>query len=108
MNMNNLTTEPMMATTRNSFIASCKSSCKKLLAGIQNIKTALLNEFRQHTFAQEHQLALALNEAEALAYETGFPLLTFPVLAREKVQAVAAWRRQQNKVRQESYELLAA
>ena len=91
-----------------SLVSACKAACKKLLAGLQNIKASLLNEFLQHTFVQEHQLELALNEAEALAYETGFPLLTFPVLAREKVQALAAWRRQQNKVRRQSYELLAA
>lgn len=107
MNMNHLTHEPL-SNARPSLVTVCKATCKKMLARLQNIKAGLLNEFRQHTFAQEHQLQLALNEAEALAYETGFPLLTFPVLAREKIQAVATWRRQQNRVRLQSYELLAA
>ena len=42
---------------------------------------------------------LALNEAEALAHQTGFPFLVFPALAREKVEAVAAWNRHQWMVR---------
>jgi len=95
-------------TTRTSFVATCTGSCRKFLARLQNIKTKLLGEFRQNTFNQERLLQLALNEAEALAYDSGFPLLTFPVLAREKVQAVAAWGRQQNRVRRESFHRLAA
>jgi hypothetical protein len=108
MNMNINLHNDSPTTRRSSFLEACTSSCKKLLAGIQNIKAALLNEFRQTTFGQERLLQLALNEAEALAYETGFPLLTFPVLAREKVQAVAAWGRQQNRVRRESFERMVA
>jgi hypothetical protein len=106
--MNNSLLNNSVSVRGNFFVEACTTSCKKLLAGIQNIKATLLNEFRQTTFGQERLLQLALNEAEAMAYETGFPLLTFPVLAREKVQAVAAWRRQQNRVRRESFERMVA
>ena len=34
---------------------------------------------------------LALNEAEALAWQTEFPELVFPTLAQEKARKVAAW-----------------
>jgi hypothetical protein len=45
-------------------------------------------------------LRLALNEADALAWQTGFPHLVFPVLAAEKAQDAARWRlRQQNLLR---------
>ncbi len=44
-------------------------------------------------------LHLALNEAEALAWQTGFPELVFPVLAREKVSNLAAWRNRQHFIR---------
>lgn len=40
-------------------------------------------------------LTLALNEAEALAWQTGLPQLFFPALAEEKVQAAVRWNRRQ-------------
>src|SRR5579872_5306556 len=90
------------------FIAACTASCKRLLARIQSIKAALLNEFGPSAFSRGHLLQLALNEAEALAHETGFPLLTFLTLAREKLQAVAAWQMHQQTVRRSSFARLAA
>lgn len=96
------------ANTAAAFVAACTASCKKLLTRIQSIKTALLNEFGQSAFKQDRMLQLALNEAEALAHETGFPLLTFPILAREKLQGVAAWRMRQQNVRRSSFARLAA
>jgi hypothetical protein len=91
-----------------SFFAACKGACRKLLTRLQNTKNAVLSEFRQSTFNHERLLHLALNEAEALAYETGVPYLTFPLLAREKAQAVADWGRKQSRVRRESFHRLAA
>jgi hypothetical protein len=41
----------------------------------------------------------ALDEAEAIAWQTDFPQLIFPTLAREKVEAAALWHRQQRGVR---------
>lgn len=38
---------------------------------------------------------LALNEAEALAWQTGFPELVFPTLAQEKARKVADWLKHQ-------------
>lgn len=105
--MNN-TLQQALLTPAGPLFAACTASCKKLLTRLQSIKTALFREFRQGLFGQDHLLQLALNEAEALAYETGFPLLTFPALAREKVQAVAAWRRHQQSVRRASIERWAA
>jgi len=42
---------------------------------------------------------LALNEAEALAWETEFPHLVFPALALEKVHGVAKWHGHQRSIR---------
>jgi len=94
--------------TEAPFLAACTACGKKLMARIQSVKSTLLSEFGQWAFGQEHLLQLALNEAEALAHETGFPLLTFPTLAREKVQAVAAWQLHQQGVRRASFGRLAA
>jgi hypothetical protein len=47
---------------------------------------------RQYSSFAEQQIRLfrsALNEAEALAWETGFPHLVFPTLAMEKVRSLA-------------------
>ena len=38
---------------------------------------------------------LVLNEAEAIAWQTGWPDLVFPALAEEKLQALSAWHRAQ-------------
>jgi len=47
----------------------------------------------------ERMLQLALNEAEAVAWQTDYPHLLFPELAMEKVQAVASWNHRQTAVR---------
>ncbi len=69
---------------------ACLSSCLKLVAQMNKAKHAILTEFNGTVQAQEHLLQLALNEAEALAWQTGFPQLVFPDLALEKAQAVVA------------------
>lgn len=51
-------------------------------------------------FEQQPRLFhLALNEAEALAWESGFPELIFPLLAQEKAGKLAAWHARQQSVR---------
>ena len=90
------------------FITACSASCQKLVNKLQLVKKGLLSEFRHRVDAQDRMLQLALNEAEALARETGFPLLTFPVLAREKAESVAAWRDRQQAIRRSAIQRLAA
>ncbi|SRR6266536_958518 len=58
---------------------------------------------REFAWLHRHQprlLQLALNEAEALAWQTGYPQLVFPVLALEKAVGVATWHFRQQSVRQ--------
>jgi len=61
-------------------------------------KNALVSEFRDAMGNHEQLLVQALNEAEAIAWQTDFPQLIFPTLAREKVEAAALWHRQQRRV----------
>ncbi len=83
-------------TTAGATIAkACLVSCQKLFAQIQKTKDAILAEFREALGAQQQLLRLALNEAEALAWQTGYPQLVFPTLAAEKAQAVATWHARQ-------------
>lgn len=59
-------------------------------------KEALLREFIAESNTDGRLLRLALNEAEALACQSGFPELIFPLLAIEKAQAVRAWSKRQS------------
>jgi hypothetical protein len=69
------------------------------LERVNHAKEAVLAEWSSALRTQQHALRLALNEAEALAWETMYPHLVFPTLATEKVQAVAAWSDHQQRVR---------
>ena len=67
--------------------------------GVAAVRTLIEEEFPSLRNLQPHVLELALNEAAALAWQTGFPDLFFPLLAMEKVCAVAAWHLRQQLVR---------
>ena len=78
-----------------SFRHVCSTSCKKLIARLQRSRQAIFREFKDSFAVPEHLLRLALNEAEAVAWQTGFPALFFPALATEKAQAAVAWQERQ-------------
>ena len=77
---------------------ACVGTCQKLVAQIQKTKNTIFTEFRATRAAHEQLLRLALNEAEALAWQTEFPQLVFPTLAREKAEAIAAWETRQRSI----------
>jgi hypothetical protein len=104
--MKNTETTKSNGTVKN-LSAACVASCRKLVAQIAEAKENLLAEFR-HTFsAPERLIRLALNEAEAAAWETDFPQLFFPTLAQEKIQAVATWSAHQQTIRGSRAQLAA-
>ena len=70
---------------------ACLKSCKRLLARISRARDAIFAEARDTLMVRDPMLRLALNEAEALAWQTLYPHLFFPALATEKVQEAAAW-----------------
>ena len=74
-------------------------ACRRLTAHISRTKEKLLIEFKGTFRAHEHLLRLALNEAEALAWQTDYPQLVFADLAIEKAQAVADWQQKQARLR---------
>jgi hypothetical protein len=78
----------------------CLRSCQKLLAHVGRIKTTILAEWQGRLKDHERILKLALNEAEALAWETPYPHLVFPTLAMEKAQGARDWVRHQQRIRQ--------
>jgi len=92
-----------------TFANACLASCQKVLARIRKAKEAIFTESQAALGTQEHLLRLALNEAEALAWQTAYPDLVFPDLATEKVRAVIAWQsRQQARWRNAPIATLAA
>jgi len=73
----------------------CFETCLQVLARVEQSRQAILAEFGPVLAPREHLLHLAINEAEALAWQTEYPHLLFPTLAVEKVQSAAAWHEQQ-------------
>jgi hypothetical protein len=86
------------------FATLCLNSCRKLLDRIDKVKQAVLDEFRDTIDAHNQMLRLAVNEAEALAWETDYPHLVFPALAHEKAEAVTSWETRQQEIRQSQRE----
>ena len=82
-----------------AFGKTCVASCEKILARIKATKEAIFAESSQALKSRARLLRLALNEAEAMAWQTMFPHLVFPTLATEKIQAVIAWDALQQSVR---------
>jgi hypothetical protein len=76
----------------------CLRFCRKILAQIRKAKDSIFAEARGTLHTHERMLQLALNEAEAIAWQTEYPHLVFPALAAEKVHAVADWNRHQQSV----------
>lgn len=73
-----------------------------------NIKNDLVREFGTSLSGNGPLLKAVLNEAEALAWQTGYPHLLFPVLAEEKAAAVNLWAARQRRVRHASREIALA
>lgn len=80
-------------------LARSLSVCNRLLGQMVAARDAVFAEFRHSLRGYEHLLRLALNEAEALAWQTEYPHLVFADLAAEKARAVNAWRKHQQTMR---------
>ncbi len=80
-------------------------ACRELAVQVTNIKNGLVREFGSAIGGQSQLLQSALNEAEALAWQTPYPHLLFPELAAEKACAVSRWAARQRTVRRASREI---
>jgi hypothetical protein len=74
---------------------ACLDRCQRLIAHIAKVKENLVAEFKENFEVQDRLLQLAMNEAEALAWDTDYPHLVFPTLALEKVKVAANWHERQ-------------
>lgn len=66
---------------------------------VRQARATIEREFSELTHLEPRLSRLALNEAEALAWQSGVPVLVFPVLAEEKIRALMAWRDYQASIR---------
>ena len=73
----------------------CITSCRNMVRQIERVKSAIAKEFSDVIAGHKHVLELAMNEAEALAWQSGVPQLVFPSLAMEKARDVAEWHARQ-------------
>jgi hypothetical protein len=81
----------------------------KRLDSIDRVKSEVFAEFQSVLGANGQLLRLALIEADALARQTDYPELFFPLLATEKARNAARWQfRQRFLLRSNSPYALAA
>ena len=73
--------------------------CPEIERQMTALKRDMAREFGSAISGQSQMLNCALNEAEAMAWQTGYPHLLFPVLAQEKAFAVTRWAARQRSVR---------
>ena len=81
---------------------------REIAVSFANIKSGLVREYGTAIGGHNDLLRSALNEAEALAWQTAYPHLFFPVLAQEKASAVTTWAARQRRVQRASREIAMA
>lgn len=99
------------ASHRGHGAARCEAASargRELAVQMTQIKNGLVREFGLALGGHNELLRSALNEAEALAWQTPFPHLVFPVLAQEKASAVNHWAARQRRVQRASREIALA
>lgn len=92
-------------TASEHIVRACLHSCRAIRDAVARAKETVLRDYAELVGEHARLLRLALNEAEALAWQTDYPHLFFPALATEKAQAAVSWHRRQRAVRRTAIEL---
>jgi hypothetical protein len=71
---------------------------QEVLGGLTALKSKVAREFGQRMAGYDQVLKAAVNEAEALAWQTPYPHLFFPLLAEEKAAKVRQWAAHQREL----------
>jgi hypothetical protein len=100
--MNQIAKNKESSGTDQTFANACLACGQKLVAQIERVKNNIVADFHEAFKSHEQLLNRAVDEAEALAWQTAFPQLVFPTLAMEKVQAVARWSARQEIIKQKN------
>jgi len=102
--MNSTTSELMNCTEMKTINRSPLGNSR---AAVDAVRATIEQEFAPLFQKQPRVFLLALNEAEALAWQTPYPHLIFPVLAQEKIRAIADWHERQTFLRRRQGPVLA-
>jgi len=86
--------------SRDLTVAATPNTHQSATNAIEVARANIERDFSALIEQQPRLLRLALNEAEALAWQSGFPELVFPILAQEKAGKLASWHERQQSVRQ--------
>lgn len=87
--------------SNSEFFRACLGESTIVTDALARAKGNLIHQYSQNVEGDQRSLALALNEAEALAWDTGYPHLVFPLLGEEKARATAAWHSRQQTLKRE-------
>jgi hypothetical protein len=82
---------------------SSPESCRKSQEQVRTLKESLLSQYGAALNGKEQILRSAITEAEALAWQTTYPHLVFPVLAEEKLIGARRWVWRQESVRRAAW-----
>jgi formate-dependent nitrite reductase cytochrome c552 subunit len=86
----------------NQFREACARCYQAIVRRLKAVKAKMAAEFSPAMTGYEEVLCAALNEAEAVAWQTPYPHLLFPVLAEEKAVEARQWAAHQRVIRERS------
>jgi hypothetical protein len=78
---------------------SCVHCYQRMLSRLAAVRARVERDFARTMAGYEQLIKGAMNEAEALAWQTSYPHLVFPELAEEKAAAARQWAAHQWAVR---------
>jgi hypothetical protein len=93
-------TKPAQPLSRDRVPTASGGSYQAAMRHLAAVKARLEGKFRPEMADYEQLLKTALNEAEALAWQTSYPHLFFPVLAEEKAAEARQWTERQLAIRE--------
>jgi hypothetical protein len=71
---------------------TCATAHQGVAEQLNAVKREVFSEYQSALGANDQLLRLALIEADALAHQTDYPHLLFPMLAAEKARNAARWQ----------------
>ena len=101
-------TVPKAESGGHPFVQACLRSCRRLANEVNRVRRSLVQNFTHAPGDVRRAVEAALNEAEALAWQTPFPHLVYPVLAEEKVATAERWAGRQRMIRRQTQRIAFA
>ena len=91
-----------------TMLARCTAACRTAARKLKQLEEQLAAKFIAETRGTipGQLIQQAINEAEALAWSTRYPLLFLPELAEEKVRGARQWASRQQQILDQQNELV--